>query len=45
MLADSLGQKNEARRYYEQVLAIFTHIGAPDSIRVVRGNPDRLPAS
>jgi tetratricopeptide (TPR) repeat protein len=37
-LADGLGQKEQARDYYERALAIFQEIGAVDSVRVVAGN-------
>ena len=38
MLADSLGQKEDARRYYEQALSIFRAIGAVESVRIVEEN-------
>jgi tetratricopeptide (TPR) repeat protein len=37
-LAESLGQADAARRYYELALAIFQEIGAVDSARVVANN-------
>jgi tetratricopeptide (TPR) repeat protein len=37
-LANSLGQPEQARRYYEQALAIFQEIGVVDSAHAVAGN-------